>query len=265
MASAPEPAVNYIRPGFHTVTPYLILSGAAHWIEFVKKAFDAEEKFRAQRPGTETILHAEVRIADSMVEVGEATGQFAPMPGAIWLRVPDVDVSYRRALQAGAVSIEAPSDQEYGSRDGSVKDPCGNDWYLFTPKPDNRIFAGLRSVTPYLHPAHGAQFIDFLRAAFGGEEIFRAESPDGAVQHAQVRIGDSVIGLGEARGPYQPLPCSLHLYVRDAGAVYEQALRAGAATIQAPADQPYGDRSAGVRDPFGNRWFIATHLRDAAG
>jgi PhnB protein len=85
-----------------------------------------------------------------------------------------------------------------------------------------------------------------------------------AWRHAQVRIGDSLIGMGDAHGAYPPMPSTLHLYVPNADASYEQAMRAGAESIQPPTDQTYGDRSAGVRDPFGNRWFIATHIRDVA-
>ena len=106
--------------------------------------------------------------------------------------------------------------------------------------------------------------IAFLQKAFGAQEVYRAQSPDGVVHHAQVRIGDSVIGMGEAHGPYQPVPATLHLYVPDADALYDRALRAGANSIQPVSDQPYGDRSGGVTDPFGNRWFIATHIRDVA-
>lgn len=262
MGAAPQPTVPPVRAGFHTVTPYLIISNAAQWIDFVKGTFGAEEQFRALRPGTETILHAEMKVGDSMMEVADANPSFPAQPGAIWLRVPDVDVSYRRAIEAGATSIHEPADQDYGSRDGSVADRSGNHWYLYTPKPG--VFEGLRSVTPYLHPVHAAHLIEFLHKAFGAEEVYRAQSPEGAVHHAQIRIGDSMIGIGDAHGPYQPMPTTLHLYVPDTDALYEQALRAGAESIQPPADQPYGDRSAGVRDPFGNRWFIATHLRDVA-
>jgi PhnB protein len=80
-----------------------------------------------------------------------------------------------------------------------------------------------------------------------------------------VRIGDSTIGMGDAHGVYEPMPSTLHLYVPDTDSLYERALRAGATSIQPPADQSYGDRSAGVTDPFGNRWFIATHTRDVTG
>lgn len=262
MAAAPVMAVSPIRAGFHTITPYLIISGAAQWIEFVKQAFGAEERFRVKRPGTETVMHAEVKIGDSMIELADANDQFPPLPGAIWLRVNDVDATYNRAVDAGATPMVPPADQDYGSRDGWVKDMCGNNWYIFTPVAGNAIFEGLRSVTPYLHPVRAPQVIEFLKRAFGAEETYRAQSPDGVVHHAQVRIGDSVIGMGEAHGLYQPMPRTLHLYVPDVDSSYERALAAGAESLQAPADQPYGDRSAGVKDPFGNRWFLATHLRD---
>jgi PhnB protein len=249
------------REGFHSITPYLIITGAGQWIEFAKQAFHAEERLRVQRPGTENvIMHAEVRIGDSMIELADANQQFPAMPSALWLRVNDVDAAYRRALEAGATMMHAPSDQEYGSRDGSVKDLSGNHWYIYTPKPDNTVFKELRSVTPYLHPLRGALLIEFLEKAFGAEEMYRAQSPDGVIHHAQVRIGDSVIGMGDAHGIYQPMPSTLHLYVSDADATYEQALRAGASSIQPPANQPYGERNAGVTDPFGNRWFIATPI-----
>jgi PhnB protein len=257
--------VEYMREGFHTITPYLIIRGAGRWIEFVKQAFGAEERFRVNRPGTETVMHAEVKIGDSMIELAEANEQFPALPSAIWLRVDHVDTAYDRALSAGATSIHEPVDQDYDSRDGSVTDMSGNNWYIFTPKPSNTIFAGLRTVTPYLHPTRSPQLIEFLQKAFGAEEVYRAQSPDGVVHHAQVRIGDSSMGMGDAHGIHQPMPSTLHLYVPDTDSLYEQALRAGAESIQPPADQPYGDRSAGVRDPFGNRWFIATHIRDVSG
>jgi PhnB protein len=108
------------------------------------------------------------------------------------------------------------------------------------------------------------QLIEFIEKAFGGKEVYRAEMPGGGIPHAQVRIGDSIVALAGGHGPYTPMPTTLHLYVPDTDALYQQALAAGAASIQAPADQPYGDRSAGVTDPFGNRWFIATHIKDVA-
>jgi PhnB protein len=75
---------------------------------------------------------------------------------------------------------------------------------------------------------------------------------------------DSVVLMGEAHGRYQPMQSISYMYVPDCDAVYRRALAAGAKSIQEPADQPYGDRSAGVADAFGNTWYIATHIRDVA-
>ena len=77
-----------------------------------------------------------------------------------------------------------------------------------------------------------------------------------------MRIGDSVVMLGDAHGEHKPLQMMLYVYVDDVDATYQRALAAGAASVQAPADQFYGDRSGGVKDPFGNLWWIATHIED---
>lgn len=263
MSSAPEPAVNFIRPGFHTITPYLILDGAARWIDFAKQAFGAEEKFRAQRPGTDTIMHAEVQIGDSMIELADANAQFPAMPTTLLIRVSDPDLAYHDAIAAGATQLQPVENRDYGVRGGSVVDPAGNKLDISTPAAGNEIFEHFRSVTPHLNPVSSAAVIEFLEKAFGGVEIYRAQ-PKKQILHAQVRIGDSIITMGDAHGLFHPMPSTLHLYVPDTDVLYERAINAGAESIQPPTDQPYGDRSAGIRDPFGNRWFIATHVRDVA-
>ena len=262
-ASAPAP-VKFIREGFHTITPYLIISGAAQWIDFVKQAFGAEEHFRAKRPGAEDIImHAEVKIGDSMVELADANPDYPAMPSTLLLRVDDPDAVYNRALQAGATVMQPIADAPYGSRGGTVLDVAGNRLHISKPTGAGiEIFKDFRSVTPHLYAQRPVDLIEFLTQAFGGKEVYRAEMPDGSIPHAQVRIGDSIVALAGGHGPYTPMPCTLHLYVPDTDALYDRALRAGATSIQPPADQPYGDRSAGVTDPFGNRWFIATHIRD---
>jgi PhnB protein len=262
---APAP-VKFIREGFHSITPYLIIPGAAEWIDFVKQAFGAEEHFRAKRPGTEDIImHAEVKIGDSMIELADANPEYPAMPSTLLLRVDDPDAVYNRALEAGATVMQPIADAPYGSRGGTVLDIAGNRLHISKPTgPGLDIFKGFRSVTPHLYAQRPVDLIEFLMRAFGGEEVYRAEMPDGSIPHAQVRIGDSIVALAGGHGPHTPMPTTLHLYVPDTDSVYEQALRAGATSIQAPADQPYGDRSAGVTDPFGNRWFIATHIRDVA-
>ena len=258
------PPAKYIREGFHSITPYLILAGAAQWIEFVKQAFGAEEKFRVGRPGQENvIMHAEVKIGDSMIELADANSQFPAMPCTLLLRVDNPDEVYNRAVEAGATPMEPVTDKEYGSRGGTVVDPSGNRLHISKPfGPGNEIFGAFRSVTPHLYAARPVDLMEFLKQAFGGEEIYRAQMPDGSIPHAQIRIGDSIVALAGGHGMYTAMPSTLHLYAPDTDATYEQAIRVGATSIQPPADQPYGERNAGVRDPFGNRWFIATRLRD---
>ena len=255
-------AVKPIREGFHTITPYLIVHEAVELINFAKLAFGAEELYRGT--GSAGGIHAEVRIGDSIVMMGGGGAwRGTPKPTGIHLYVKDADAVYERALQAGAISLHKPVDQDYGDREASVKDPSGNHWYIATHKATGHMPEGLRTVTPFLHPRGAAQMIDFLEQAFGAEEKSRAQSPDGVIHHATVMIGDSMIEMGEAHGPWQPMPTTFFMYVEDVDGLYRRALAAGAASQGEPADQPYGDRVAGVSDPFDNVWYIATHIRDA--
>ena len=257
---AAEKAKSVPKPeGYHSITPYLQVNGAAQLIDFLKRAFGAEEIMRVNQPDG-TIGHAQMRVSGSVVELADANQQFKPNPTAIWLFVDDVDATYQRALEAGAESIHGPVDQDYGNREASVKDPFGNHWYLAKRLDTAEPWSPeLRSVTPYLHPKGAAKLIDFLKEAFGAEQAELHADEQGVVQHAQLKIGDSIVAMGEAHGPYPSMPPALHLYVADADATYRSALRAGAESLYAPRDESYGDRASGVTDPFGNVWYIATH------
>jgi len=127
------------------------------------------------------------------------------------------------------------------------------------PIPDNH-----HTVTPYLIIQGVGELIDFMKQAFEAKEIERVAQPDGTIMHAEVKIGDSIIMMGEVRSPWEPKPGSLYLYVKDTDATYKRALEAGATSVTEPADQFYGDRNAGVKDPVGNFWWIATHIEDVA-
>jgi uncharacterized glyoxalase superfamily protein PhnB len=151
-------------------------------------------------------------------------------------------------------------DQDYGDREGGVKDSFGNHWYIATPKRWTPGPEGLRSVQPYLHLRAADKMIPFAEAAFGAEAMGVAKSPEDLVLHATIRIGNATLEIGEAHGIAQPKPCHLHIYVPDADAMYAQALRAGAVSVEPPANKPYGDRSAAVKDPFGNTWYLNTFL-----
>jgi PhnB protein len=128
-----------------------------------------------------------------------------------------------------------------------------------SPKP---IPDGYHSVTPYLIVKGADQLIDFVTQAFGAELIERMTRANGTIGHAEVRIGDSVVMLSEAGGEWEPMPSALYLYVPDTDATYRQALDSGATSVMQPADQFYGDRNAGVKDPVGNLWWIGTHKED---
>ena len=121
---------------------------------------------------------------------------------------------------------------------------------------------GYHSVIPYLIVQGAAALIDFLRQAFDATEKERHTWPDGSIMHAEVKIGDSVIMLGEAKGEWKPMPASIYLYVNDADATFRKAIKAGAVSVMEPADQFYGDRHGGVKDPCGNLWWVATHIED---
>jgi PhnB protein len=249
----------WLPEGFHSVTPYLQVRGAARLMEFCVQAFGAVERLRVPKPDG-TIMHACVQIADSMLEMADGNEQYKPGEVGLHLYVPDADAVYRQAMEAGGVSLNAPRDQPYGDREAGVKDPSGNSWWIATHKGATYIPQGMHSVTPFLHPKGAPALIDFMQRAFGGVVASRYQGEDGTVHHAAVRIGDSMIEMGEAHGPYQPTPVALHLYVPDVDAAYRQALEAGAVSMHAPADAPYGDRAAAVTDPFGNSWYLATHL-----
>jgi PhnB protein len=129
---------------------------------------------------------------------------------------------------------------------------------------------GYHSVQPYLYVRGAAQAIEFYKQAFGATEIMRFAQPDGKIGHAELRIGDSVIMLADEvpeRGIHSPAhyggsAVSLMVYVEDCDAVYERAIRTGAKSLREPTDQFFGDRNAGVEDPFGFQWWISTRIRD---
>ena len=120
--------------------------------------------------------------------------------------------------------------------------------------------AAHNAVSPYLLVSNVARMLAFLQTTFDAVELYRQALPDGTVKHAEVRIDDSVVMMGERPDGRDPVHCSTHVYVPDVDAAYQRALAAGATSISEPKDQPYGDRSSGVRDSEGNIWWVGTHL-----
>ncbi len=257
--------VDPIPRGFRMVTPYLVAENGHALLDFAIQAFGAEETLRANTPNG---VHGEVRIGDSMLMMGGGIpGQKFPAslhPNALHVYVDDADAVCKKAVAAGATLIGEPRDQEYGERSGTVKDQAGNFWYIATAKGKTHVPDGLHSVNPYLHPLRAEPVIGFLKRAFNAEVVAKHASPEGVVHHAVIRVGDSVIEMGESHDKYAPMPAMFYLYVPNVDAAYKLAVAAGGTSFQEPADQFYGDRSAGVRDAFGNTWYIATHIKDVA-
>ena len=123
---------------------------------------------------------------------------------------------------------------------------------------------GYRTVTPYLTVKGASKLIEFLTQVFDATIVEQMTDPDGTVRHAEARIGDSMIMLGEAGGQWKPMPASLYVYVTDVDAVYQRAIKAGAVSLREPANQFYGDRSGGVTDACGVQWWLATHVEDVS-
>ena len=131
---------------------------------------------------------------------------------------------------------------------------------------------GYHSVQPYLYLKNASDAIAFYAKAFGATERMRMANKDGRIGHAEINLGNSCIMMADenaAIGVYSPqhyggAPMSLMIYVEDCDVIYQRAIAAGATSLREPADQFYGDRMAGVADPFGFDWYIGTHIKDVS-
>lgn len=247
-----------IREGFRTVTPYLTVPDVYAEIEFVSKVFGAVGQVYGL--GSAGGYHSEYRIGESMVMIGGGGGKSewkgTSMPASIHLYVPDVDRVYQRSLTAGATSLMAPTDMSYGERGAAIEDAAGNHWYIATAMGPSYVPEGVPDLMPFFNPRGAPKMIDFLKAAFAAEEVSVHKSSAGVVQHAELRIGDSIVEMGEAHGPWQPRPMHFMMYVDDCDAWYARAMKAeGAVSVSEPANMPYG-RVGTVSDPFANVWYI---------
>ncbi|MDX1940383.1 MAG: VOC family protein [Saprospiraceae bacterium] len=128
----------------------------------------------------------------------------------------------------------------------------------------NPIPEGFHTVTPYLLVKDSIALVDFLKKTFDAEEISIMNNPNGTIGHGQMRIGDSMVMLAEARGDYPPMPTMLYLYVEDVDSAYQRGIAAGGKSLREPTDEFYGDRSCGLLDACGNQWWVATHIEDVS-
>jgi PhnB protein len=119
-------------------------------------------------------------------------------------------------------------------------------------------------VSPYLVCPDAARAVAFVERVLGGKVTYRLADPQGRIQHAEVRVGDSVLMFSEASDAYPASYTMLSVYVESPDATYAAALALGATSVRPPADQFYGDRSAGVRDHAGNQWWFNAVIEDVS-
>lgn len=131
---------------------------------------------------------------------------------------------------------------------------------------------GFHTVTPHLVCKNAGKAIDFYKKAFGAEDVRISLMSDGSVMHAELKIGDSIIMLGEEFPDWKVLsplslggtPAVIHIYTNDADALFQKAVAAGATVAMPIMDQFWGDRYGQIVDPFGHKWSIATHIEDVS-
>ena len=253
-----------MREGVRTVTPYVVVSDVHQEIDFIRTVFGAEGKVYGL--GSQGGFHSEYRIGDSMLMIGGggkgSLWKGAPVPAVFHLYVENVDGVYQQAMQAGAISMMPPMDMEYGERSAGIEDTGGNHWYIATATRPSYVPEGVPNLMPYFHPVGAPKMIEFLKEAFAAQEVAVHRSPDGVVQHAKIRIGDSVVEMGEAHGPWQPRPMHFMVSVDDCDEAYARAIRAeGAISVSEPANAPYGGRTGTIQDPFGNTWYLSSQTQ----
>jgi PhnB protein len=142
-ATSKSAKVKPIPDGYHSVTPYLIIDGAARALDFYKRAFDAKELMRIPSPH-DKIGHAEIKIGNSVIMLADehpemdarSPSHFGGSPVSIMVYLEDVDKQFKQAIEAGATELRPVTDQFYGDRSGTLKDPFGHSWHLSTHKED---------------------------------------------------------------------------------------------------------------------------------
>src|SRR5215475_8923012 len=148
--------VKPIPEGYHTITPYLVVDGAEKIIHFLKEAFEAKTAFEPTMRPDGKIMHAELKVGDSMVMISDSSERAQATSVMLYLYVPNVDACYQKALKAGATSLMVPADQFYGDRSGGVMDPAGNRWHIGTHVEDVSPAELKKRATEFMKQQHKA-------------------------------------------------------------------------------------------------------------
>ena len=274
------------RPGFHTVTPYLIVRSLETYLAFLQQAFGATEHFRTT--GSAGGQHVEVRIGDSMIMLGagERRPEQATLPVMLFLYLEDVDAVYQAALAAGATTLLEPTDGAFGEpRGAGIKDMVGNEWYFanWTERPNAPpayvdpaapAVPTESDVVPMLTYENGPAVMDWLAAAFGFQETARWLDDAGRLTHGEMVTGSGRIMLAAATPGYEsPKHHREHcdaarawsdtpwvidgvlVYVANVDQHYARAKQVGATILSELEDSGPGRRYR-AEDIEGHRWMF---------
>jgi len=255
-------AKSAIPEGFRSLTPYLIVTRATTFLDFIENAFGAGENYLMRDPDG-IVRHAEARIGDAMIEFAEAGPGWIAMPAGLHFYVKNADDVYARALKAGGTSLYEPANRDYGDRESGVRDRAGNFWFIATHTAGKSYRPEiLQDLNSYFSVKDAGRFLDFLEKSFGAELLQKHASDGDVIIHAKVRIGDTVVELSEGRAPWGPRAVAHHYYTKNCDEVFARGLTGGCKELQPMADQFYGDRSGSLLDAWGNHWYIASRIED---
>lgn len=260
-------------PAIREVFPYLIVGDAAAAIEYYRLVFGAEERLRIPDEEKGRVGHAELVIGPATIMIADeypeldirSPAAFGGTGLRMHLHVDDVDGLARRAVDAGGTMVSEPKDYSHGERQCRVRDPFGHEWLLgqdisgpeapaATPEvraADPNIFPGLR-----YRDEHAA--LDWLERAFGFSRHAVFTDDEGAVVHAEMRLGPGIVMMGA--GPECEEGFNVYVHVADVDAHYARAVAAGAEITRPLADTSYGSREYGARDLDGHCWYFGSYL-----
>ncbi|MFE3441529.1 VOC family protein [Nocardia sp. NPDC059180] len=128
----------------------------------------------------------------------------------------------------------------------------------------NGVPTGYTSVAPWVVTSDTGAFLDFVTQAFNGEEIARVATEDGSIGHGEIRVGDTVVLAFDSRPEWPAMPSLLRVFVPDADEAFAKSIAAGAQVVTELGDSAFGQRGGRVKDPFGNIWWVTSHVEDVA-
>ncbi|MFI9769629.1 VOC family protein [Streptomyces sp. NPDC052415] len=123
---------------------------------------------------------------------------------------------------------------------------------------------GYTTVAPWVVTEDTGALLDFVTQVFGGEELARVRTEDGSIGHGEIRVGDTVVLAFDRRADWPPTPSLLRVFVADADAAFSRAVEAGGQVVTALSDNAFGQRGGRIKDPFGNIWWVTSHVEDVA-